>query len=48
MVGETAIMVLERQGHTVEVAREGGRALENFRADPDKFGVVVTDLTMPR
>jgi CheY-like chemotaxis protein len=48
MVGETAKIVLERQGHIGGVAQEGGRALKNFCADPDKFDVVITDLTMPR
>lgn len=48
MVSETAKMVLERQGYTVETTLNGPEALERFRANPDKYDLVITDLTMPK
>lgn len=48
MVSETAKMILERQGYTVETTLNGPEALEKFRANPDKYDLVITDLTMPK
>jgi len=39
---------LERAGYAVDVAEDGRVALERFREDPDAYGVVLLDLTMPR
>jgi DNA-binding NtrC family response regulator len=38
---------LERQGYSVESAGTAGGALEIFRADPERFDVIVADLTLP-
>jgi PAS domain S-box-containing protein len=43
-VGRT---MMERLGYNVTVALTGMDALELFRANPDRFDVVVTDQTMP-
>jgi CheY-like chemotaxis protein len=39
---------LERLGYTVTSETDSQKALEIFRADPDKFDLVITDMTMPR
>jgi PAS domain S-box-containing protein len=39
---------LERLGYQVEVRTNPIDALELFRADPDEFDLVITDMTMPR
>ncbi len=39
---------LERLGYQVEVRTNPIDALELFRADPDQFDLVITDMTMPR
>ena len=38
---------LQRAGYDVRVCNDGTVALEQFRATPDAFDVIVTDLTMP-
>jgi len=40
--------ILERFGYHVTVASDGVEALATFRATPDEFDLVITDLTMPR
>lgn len=39
--------MLERLGYTVTVRKSSLEALEAFRAQPDKFDIVITDQTMP-
>jgi two-component system, cell cycle sensor histidine kinase and response regulator CckA len=38
---------LERQGYAVETAESGEEAVTMFDADPHRFDMVVTDLTLP-
>lgn len=38
---------LERAGYTVDVASDGAEALTRFAEQPDEYGVVILDLTMP-
>jgi len=40
--------MLRRMGFEVVTARDGLEAIERFRADPERFAVVVLDLTMPQ
>ena len=49
---ETAIVkitsqVLEKCGYRVTALQDSQKALETFRAAPDKFDLVITDMTMP-
>ena len=39
---------LERLGYKVEARMNPVEALELFRADPDRFDLVITDMTMPQ
>ena len=39
---------LERLGYQVESTTKPEEALEWFKADPDQFDVIITDMTMPR
>ena len=39
--------VLRRQGHTVEIAKDGKEAIELFTIKPDYFEVLITDHDMP-
>ena len=39
--------MLERQGDKVETRASGTDALECFKQDPERFDLVVTDMTMP-
>ena len=39
--------MLERQGYQVETRAGGTDALEYFRQDPNRFDLVLTDMTMP-
>lgn len=39
--------VLERSGYSVVTARSGQEAVELFEDDPQRFQLVITDLTMP-
>ncbi len=47
-VRRTVGAMLEKIGFTVEVACDGREGVERFRADPDRFSVVLMDLTMPQ
>jgi len=38
---------LERQGYEVETCGSGEQALDLFDADPQRFDMVITDLTLP-
>jgi DNA-binding NtrC family response regulator len=40
--------MLQNLGYRVETRTDALDALEAFRADPDGFDVVITDMTMPR
>jgi len=40
--------VLERLGYTVETQNDGNAALDLFRKQPEKFDLVITDMTMPK
>jgi PAS domain S-box-containing protein len=40
--------LLVRQGYSVTPFTEGVSALKEFKADPDKFDLVITDMTMPK
>jgi PAS domain S-box-containing protein len=40
-------LMLSQFGHTIETASTPGKALEIFSQSPQKFDVVITDLTMP-
>jgi signal transduction histidine kinase/ActR/RegA family two-component response regulator len=48
MVRDVAEAILRRQGLTVVTATDGEDAVRVFSADPDRFAVVLLDLTMPR
>ncbi|MFP4573632.1 MAG: response regulator [Desulfobacterales bacterium] len=39
--------ILESQGYRVTIRTSSVEALEAFRANPDKFDIVITDMTMP-
>ncbi len=39
--------MLKRLGYTVHIENNSLHALETFRADPQRFDVVITDMTMP-
>ncbi len=47
MIVKLARRMLERQGYRVEDRANGTEALELFREDPDRFDLVITDMTMP-
>jgi len=40
--------ILEQKGYKVKVASDGVEALELFKAGPDEFDLVVTDMGMPK
>jgi len=40
--------ILERMGYTVTGMISSTEALELFRSDPDRFDLVITDMTMPK
>jgi DNA-binding NtrC family response regulator len=40
--------MLERLGYRVTIRTSSVEALEAFRADPDRFDIVITDQTMPQ
>ncbi len=46
-IGRMFRRLLGRLGYDVEVFENGSDALDRFRADPARFDVVITDLTMP-
>ncbi|MDF1594043.1 MAG: PAS domain S-box protein [Desulfobacterales bacterium] len=39
---------LEKQGYQVEAKNDPVEALELFRANPDRFDLIITDMTMPK
>jgi CheY-like chemotaxis protein len=46
-VRSTAGAALNRYGYGVELAENGGQAVEVFQSRPDEFAMVLLDLTMP-
>ncbi len=46
-IRSTAALMLRRQGFEVALAADGREAVEAFRATPDRFRMVLMDLTMP-
>ena len=44
---ELGVQVLQRLGYTVEGTVQASEALELFRAGPQRFDLVITDMTMP-
>ncbi len=47
-LAESSKALLEALGYEVILAADGLEALEIFKADPDGFDAVITDMTMPR
>ena len=47
MIVKIEKQMLERLGYHVKVRTSSIEALEAFRANPDKFDLVITDMTMP-
>ncbi len=47
-IRELSTELLEAFGYTVFVFENGEKALEAFNREPDKFDLVITDMTMPR
>jgi CheY-like chemotaxis protein len=47
IVRETARHTLQRYGYKPVLARNGGEAVELFTLEPDRFALVLLDLTMP-
>jgi PAS domain S-box-containing protein len=45
---QMAVRVLERLGYRVESATDSVEALERFRARPDQFDLLITDISMPK
>ena len=45
---EMAVDILEHLGYQVVSLTDSVEALEKFKQDPDKFDLVITDLTMPK
>jgi len=48
VVVDTAQQMLEQLGYKVVTKTSGVEALEVFREDPDRFDMVITDMTMPK
>jgi CheY-like chemotaxis protein len=48
MVRDVAEAILRRLGLAVVAAADGDEAVRLFAAEPDRFAVVLLDLTMPR
>ncbi|MDX2187946.1 MAG: response regulator [Opitutaceae bacterium] len=46
-VRTVAARILERHGFEVELACDGSQAIQQYRADPTRFRLVILDLTMP-
>ncbi len=42
-----AKQILSQAGHTVVTAQSGFEALDHFRKDPDRFALILLDLSMP-
>ena len=47
MVRDVATAILKRAGMNVVTAEHGGQAVEVFAAEPERFALVLVDLTMP-
>ena len=47
MLLEIGGQILEQLGYEVVAKRGSVQALELFRAEPDRFDLVITDMTMP-
>ncbi|BCS96511.1 hypothetical protein DSLASN_21430 [Desulfoluna limicola] len=47
-LAELGMTMLERLGYTVTSVTDSQKALELFSASPDKYDLIVTDLTMPK
>lgn len=47
-VAEVCQTMLERLGYCVTVRTDSETALEDFRANPDAFNLIISDMTMPR
>jgi CheY-like chemotaxis protein len=47
MVRDVATAILQRAGMTVVTATNGDEAIATFGAEPDRFALVLVDLTMP-
>jgi len=45
---DTLQAILERQGYGITTFKDGASALQSFGEDPDKFDLIITDMTMPR
>jgi PAS domain S-box-containing protein len=48
MVRELAVTLLERAGYAVVAVPDGAEAMETFRAEPDRFDLLLLDVVMPR
>ncbi len=48
MILHSTKLLLESYGHQVTTAMDGLEAVEKVRADPDRFDLLITDLSMPR
>ena len=46
-IAEMEKLIMERLGYQVTALSHSTEALEVFRADPDRFDLVITDMTMP-
>ena len=40
--------MLERLGYCVEIKTNPAHALERFQSNPDRFDLIITDMTMPQ
>jgi PAS domain S-box-containing protein len=47
LILDTAKILLERRGYRVTCRTTGTGALETFKAHPDRYDLVITDMTMP-
>lgn len=45
---KTLSAILSRQGYQISAFNNGEPALEAFTANPDRFDLIITDMTMPR
>jgi len=46
-IREVTQAILKRKGFAIESASDGQKALDLFKANPDKYSLIVTDLSMP-
>lgn len=47
-IGDASRDILQRHGYRVATCASGAQALEEFRSQPERFALVITDLTMPK